>query len=125
MESPLILLVDDEVDFLNAVQLGLQMRGFKVHVAGGGSEALKFMEDSTPDVVITDLRMQPMNGFDLYQHVKKIPRLSNTHFFFLTGVTDRLAEKYGLTLGAEAYLVKPVDLEQLVKSINRALEKTP
>lgn len=123
MKIPLILLVDDEADFLHAISLGLQTRGFSVLTAESGAEALLILENQTPDAIIADLRMQPMNGFELYQSVKKIPRLTDITFFFLTGMKDRLAEKYGLTLGAEAYFVKPVDLDDLEAAIHKALSK--
>lgn len=119
-KSPLILLVDDETDFLMAIGLGLRTRGFEVLTAESGDQALALLRMETPDIIITDLRMQPMNGFELYQNVKRLPSMEHIRFFFLTGMKDSLAEKYGLTLGAEAYLTKPVDLDDLEAAIHRA-----
>jgi DNA-binding response OmpR family regulator len=123
MELPGILLVDDEEDFLKAISIGLKEKGLNVKTAGSGEQALNVLETFTPELVITDLRMQPMNGFDLYQQVRKIPRLAKVRFFFLTGINDSLAEKYGKTLGAEAYLVKPIDIDMLELTIKKALKK--
>ena len=116
-KNPLILLVDDEVEFLNAIGLGLRTRGFEVMTAENGEQALAIVKIQCPDVIIADLRMQPMNGFELYQNIKRMPSMKDTRFFFLTGMKDSLAEKYGLTLGAEAYFVKPVDLDDLETAI--------
>jgi DNA-binding response OmpR family regulator len=121
MPSPQVLLIDDEEDFLQAVSLGLQGRGFDVATSPSAEDALEKLKAITPKVIIADLRMQPMNGFDFYQKLKKDPKYDTVKFFFLTGMKDSLAEKYGLTLGAEAYLLKPVDLDELEKAIVRAL----
>lgn len=120
-ENPVILVVDDEKDFLQAIALGLRSRGFTVLAADSGDEALSLLKDNTPDVIIADLRMHPMNGFEFCQNVKKIPGMEEISFFFLTGMKDSLAEKFGLTLGAEAYFTKPVDLNTLEAAILNAL----
>ena len=123
MKEPVVLLVDDETEFLEAVQVGLQDKGCTVLVAEGAAEGLEVLAKSKPDVIITDLKMQPMNGFEFYQQVKKMAGMNNIPFFFLTGMKDELAEKYGLTLGAEAYFIKPIDLDVLEKAIKKAVAK--
>ncbi|MFI5250852.1 MAG: response regulator [Bacteroidota bacterium] len=123
MKEPIILLVDDEIEFLEAIRLGLDEKGYKVLTAQNGSEGLALLEKHTPEVIIADLRMQPMNGFEFYQRVKKIVQYKDTPFFFLTGMKDELAEKYGLTLGAAQYFVKPVELEVLEAAIKEAVTK--
>ena len=121
MASPTILYVDDEPDALKAVSLGMQVRGFNLITANSGPEALELLKTVTPDLIITDLRMLPMNGFELFQEIKKDPRNQNIPFFFLTAVNDSLAQKYGQKLGVDAYLNKPVDLDDLVLAINNKL----
>ena len=121
MGNATILYVDDEPDALKAVSSGLEARGYAVLTAGSGEKALKLLEHSTADLIITDLRMQPMNGFDFCHAVKSIEKNKDTPFFFLTAVNDPLAEKYGQKLGVDAYIAKPVDLDELVLAIQNKL----
>ena len=123
MKRPTVLLVDDEREFLAAVQLGLNDKGIDILVAEKALEGLDILTRTTPDVIIADLRMQPVNGFEFYQKVKKMESARDIPFFFLTGMRDELSEKYGLTLGAEAYFIKPVDLDVLEKAIRKAVVK--
>jgi CheY-like chemotaxis protein len=113
MKSIAVLYVDDEQDALRTMKLGLEDRGYDVTTSDSGQDALDKLVSITPDIIIADLRMAPMNGFDLFQEVKKNPKLGGIPFFFLTAVDDFLAQKYGQTLGVDAYITKPVDLDNL------------
>jgi DNA-binding response OmpR family regulator len=113
-----VLLVDDEEEVLTLMSVGLTNRGYEVHTAQSGEAALKALRTFTPDIIITDLRMQPMNGFDFFHEARKITRLAEIPFFFLTGVDDFLAQKYSSSLGVDAYITKPIDtagLDSLIK----------
>lgn len=123
MKQRLVLYVDDEPDALVALKIGLEGKGYAVLTAESGEKALESLSSQIPDVVIADLRMSPMNGFDLYQQVRKIPRMAHIPFFFLTAVDDYLAQKYGRSLGVDAYLTKPVDVDTIDKAIQRKLNK--
>jgi response regulator RpfG family c-di-GMP phosphodiesterase len=116
-----ILYVDDEGPALEAMKIGLEDRGYAVTTSLSGDDALKLLKANKPDVIIADLRMQPMNGFELYQKVKKVPGLSAIPFFFLTAVDDFLAKKYGKSLGVDAYITKPVDVDSIDSMIKRKL----
>lgn len=119
-----VLYVDDETSALEAMKIGLEDRGYRVMTATSGEEALGTLKSQKPDVIIADLRMQPMNGFDLYQKVKKMSGFSATPFFFLTAVDDFLAKKYGKSLGVDAYITKPIDLDTIDEMIKKRLEGT-
>jgi CheY-like chemotaxis protein len=121
MKKTVILYVDDEPDVLSSFKVGMEERGYVVLAAESGAEALELLERNTPQVIITDLRMQPMNGFEFFQAVKKIPRFADTPFYFLTAVDEYLAQKYGTSLGVDAYLTKPVDLQMLDEQIQNRL----
>jgi CheY-like chemotaxis protein len=123
MKKPLVLLVDDEREFLDAVKAGLEDKGCKVITCEGALQGLEILAKTIPDVIIADLRMQPLNGFEFYQRVKKMEECKNIPFFFLTGMKDELAEKYGLTLGVEEYFLKPVDLDVLIEAVKKAVAK--
>ena len=113
MSKSLILFVDDETETLELLKRALEDRGYAMLTAKSGSEALDLLKTKTPDLILADLRMQPMNGFELFQLVKKNAKFSKTPFFFLTAVNDPLSQKYGETLGADAYITKPVDIDRL------------
>lgn len=121
-EKATILCVDDEVDSLRVISLALEESGYKVLSASGGMEALHLLESSVPDLIISDLRMPNMNGFELFLKVKKDPHHTNTPFFFLTAVDDFLAVKYGKELGVDAYLTKPIDIDDLEKQIDKFIQ---
>ncbi|MBI4810624.1 MAG: response regulator [Ignavibacteriales bacterium] len=121
MKKVQILYVDDEVDALHSLQIGLEDRGYDVLIAESGKNALELLKKNTPDVIIADLRMHPMNGFELFQEVKKNTKMTSVPFFFLTAVDDFLAQKYGQTLGVDAYITKPIELDYLETIIKRKL----
>ncbi len=123
-EKITVLLVDDEQDTLQSMKISLEDRGYQMLTASSGMEALDLLgKSASPDLIMTDLRMRPMNGFELYQKVKAIPAHAAPPFFFLTAVDDFLAQKYGHTLGVDAYITKPVELDNLDKMIRERLAR--
>jgi DNA-binding response OmpR family regulator len=123
MAKNVILYVDDDQEVLMSFKIGLEDRGYTMLTAQSGDEALEMLKINTPDLIIADLRMQPMNGFDLYQNVRKNPSFAQIPFFFLTAVDDFLAQKYGQKLGVDAYITKPVDLDNLDAIISSKLSE--
>lgn len=121
MKTISVLFVDDEPDMLKSISEGLNAKGFKVITADSGVLALNILNSFKPDIIITDLRMEPMNGFDFYQEVKKKPEFVDTPFIFLTAIGDYIAEKYSKDLGVNSYLIKPVELDKLTLTIKSNL----
>ena len=121
MESKLIFCVDDEEDSINALRTGLEARGFAIATARSGPDALNQLRTLLPDLIITDLKMEPMNGFEFYQMARKDPRLNGVPFFFLTAVDDFLARKYSALIGADDYITKPLDLDRIDSAIRLKL----
>ncbi|MBI3189949.1 MAG: response regulator [Ignavibacteriales bacterium] len=121
--KPLVLFVDDDKVILKILSEGLKDHEIDVIITDNPADALDRLKSFTPDIIITDLKMEPMNGFEFFQHVKKIPRLSKVPFFFLTAVEDPLSKKYGASLGAAEYFCKPVDLAELAEAIKKTLQK--
>lgn len=113
IENKVVLLVDDEQSLLKATSIGLKDRGFKVYTAESGELAIKAIQSLNPNIVVSDLAMPGMNGFELYQEVKKSEAYKALPFIFLTAVDDFYAKKFGKELGGAAYITKPVDLDEL------------
>ncbi len=124
MAKHLILYVDDDREVLQSFKIGLEDRGYTMVTAESGEEGLELLKTHTPDLIIADLRMQPMNGFDFFQKVRKNAKFVNVPFFFLTAVDDFLAQKYGQKLGVDAYLTKPVDMDNLDALISSKLSSS-
>ena len=121
MGKRLILYVDDDREVLETFKIGLEARGYSMLMAESGDEGLELLKTNTPDLIIADLRMQPMNGFDFFQKVRKDVKWAKVPFFFLTAVDDFLAQKYGQKLGVDAYITKPVDMDNLDALISSKL----
>ncbi|MCX5780295.1 MAG: response regulator transcription factor [Firmicutes bacterium] len=109
-----ILLVDDEPNILQFLELGLQNEGFEVRCAADGLAAITIMKQFQPHVVILDVMMPGMDGFEVCRMLKK---MENVAIIMLTArdeVDDRVK---GLTLGADDYMVKPFSFEELLARI--------
>jgi DNA-binding response OmpR family regulator len=113
MKRPVLLYIDDDPEALNVLKIGLEDRGYTVLTALGGKDAYALLDQQSPDLIITDLRMSPVNGFDIFVELKKTPKYASMPFIFLTAVEDQFAQTYGRKLGVDAYLTKPVDIDRL------------
>lgn len=112
-----ILLVDDEKQFVDTLAERLAMRGFTARVAYDGPQALKAVEEPT-DVIVLDLRMPGMDGFEVLRNVKK----SNpqVQVIILTGHGGDAEEQTAYRMGAYNFLKKPMDIDELLGSIRMA-----
>lgn len=120
-QDKVVLLVDDEQSLLKATSIGLKDRGFTVHTADSGELAIQAIRSLKPSIVVSDLAMPGMNGFELYQEVKKEAEYKLLPFVFLTAVDDFYAKKFGKQLGGAAYLTKPVDIDELAQIIKEKM----
>ena len=95
-----------------------------VLTANNGVEALKVLNDEKVDVIISDVLMPKMDGFQFCREVKKQERLKDIPFIFYTAnYTDPEDEKFGLSLGADAYLIKPIDIQVLINTVEKMIQK--
>ncbi|MBE7386242.1 MAG: response regulator transcription factor [Leptolyngbya sp. SIO1E4] len=118
-----VLLVDDEAGLREAVQAYLEDSGFTVDVASNATEGLKKLQLSTPDVLISDIMMPQVDGYEFLEQVREDPRYKSLPFVFLTarGMTsDRIQ---GYSAGVDAYLSKPFDPEELVAIVTNLIER--
>ena len=113
-----ILLVDDDQEFINALSERLEMRDLKSNTALDGAQALKFVGDREPDIVILDLNMPAINGMDVLRSVRR--SYPHVQVIIQTGHGNDLDEAEARELGVFDYLKKPVDIELLVDRIRAA-----
>lgn len=119
-----ILVVDDEKSIADAIVYGLRREGYHVEAAYNGEEALKKIKDIRPLVIILDLMMPKLNGFEV---LKRIQNTDDHGIVLLTAKNDIVDKILGLELGADDYITKPFDMRELiarVKSLIRRLQKT-
>ena len=119
-----ILLVDDEVDILEFLKYNLEQDNFEVLVSTNGKDALKKISQS-PDLIVLDIMMPEMDGFELYQQIKKNKDYQDIPIIFLTAKSGETDEIKGLDLGASDYIQKPISPKKLIARIKSNLRKTP
>jgi DNA-binding NtrC family response regulator len=115
-----LLLVDDEVGYLEVLRKRLRVRGFEVTTASSGALAIQALRGADFDVAVVDLKMEDMDGIDVLKILKKM--LPTMQVIMLTGHGSERAARDGLALGAFDYLTKPVGLDVLIETIEAALE---
>jgi CheY-like chemotaxis protein len=106
-----ILLVDDEALWLNSVRTAMLGEGIRILTAAGGEEALQRLSEARPDLILSDIRMPVMNGFDLFEKVRSDPGLRSIPYVFMSSIDDFDARNTAKTLGADGYIEKPFDVE--------------
>jgi two-component system, OmpR family, alkaline phosphatase synthesis response regulator PhoP len=118
-----ILLVDDEVDILEFLKYNLEQDNFEVLVSNNGKDALKKILQN-PDLIVLDIMMPEMDGFELYQQIKKNKVYQDIPIIFLTAKSGETDEIKGLDLGASDYIQKPISPKKLIARIKSNLRKT-
>jgi DNA-binding NarL/FixJ family response regulator len=118
-----LVLVDDEPGLRDAVQAYLEDSGYTVHTASNAREGWDIVQKVMPDLVITDIMMPQVSGYDFLKQLREDPRFETLPVIFLTarGMTkDRIQ---GYTAGCDAYLPKPFDPDELVAIVNRLMQQ--
>jgi len=122
MLNPLVLLVDDEVPFVETMTKRLKKRDLIVNTAFSGQEALDILDKHrNTDVVILDVKMPGMDGIETLEKIKKLFPL--TEVVMLTGHATVESAIEGMKKGAFDYLMKPCDIEQLMQKVEEATQK--
>lgn len=117
-----ILLVDDEKDIVEFLQYNLLQEGFDVITAYNGMEALKKLSEN-PDLVILDIMMPQLNGFDVCKKIRSLPEYRQTPVIFLTAKSSEVDEIRGLEIGANDFIQKPISPKKLIARVKANLRK--
>jgi DNA-binding NarL/FixJ family response regulator len=121
-----ILCIEDDRETATLIGEELVDRGFGVDVAYDGREGLEAILRDPPNLVLCDVSLPYMSGFDVLERVTQVaPRFGYMPFVFLTALTDRESELRGRQLGADDYVAKPIDFDVLVAIINARLARAP
>ena len=111
-----VLLIDDETLWLDLIQEALADEDYQVITASSGEAALKKLARKKPDLILSDVRMPDVNGFDLFEKIRSNPKLKSVPYVFMSSIDDYDARRTARKLGADDYLEKPFDAEG-IKSI--------
>lgn len=120
-----ILVVEDNLGIQHLIATGLRRAGYQVVSARSGSEAITHFSSYNPDLVLMDILMPGMDGFETTQRIRNLPNGSTVPVIFLTSVGDVKSRVRGLNLGADDYLVKPVKMQEFIARIQARLQKKP
>ena len=112
-----LLLVDDEPNILVPIEFLMKQQGFQVEKAFNGQEALDNMKANRPDIVILDVMMPEMDGFEVAKQIRSNPAYDKTQIIFLTAKGTHQDRKDGYSSGGEVYLTKPFDNDELVSVV--------
>jgi DNA-binding response OmpR family regulator len=117
-EGKKVLLVDDDEHILRSLRTYLEMENFEVETAGGGSEALDKVAKDAPDLIVLDVMMPVMDGFQVLEALKGKPATENIPIIMLTAKGQDTDVLKGYQLRASSYMTKPVNYNELVDNIN-------
>lgn len=116
-----ILVVDDSRLIINIVRNGLQQEGFDVLTARNGKDALEVLDQNRPDLIISDLNMPVMDGMTFCRTLRQNPEFSATPFVCMSSESDRYRMRQMMQSGANTYIVKPFNIDQLIIMLEKLL----
>lgn len=117
-----ILLVDDEPNILVPLEFLMKKEGYRTLTAGNGRAALKILKKEAVQIVLLDVMMPEMNGFEVAQTIRNTPGLEQTRIIFLTAKGTKEDKMKGYSNGGEVYLTKPFDNQELIDTVNEVVE---
>lgn len=118
---PRILAVDDEPNIVRLIQVNLERQGYQVETANNGAQALAKIKENRPDLLVSDVMMPEMDGFELLANVRRDPTISDLPVIMLTAKAQDRDVMTGYQHGADMYLTKPFNPAELLSFVKRIL----
>lgn len=122
MKAKKIVIVDDDTSILELFRDVLESKGYEVKSFTRGWEALQAISRDHPDLVVLDIMMPRVNGYEVCQIIKENPKTANIPVIFLTALSHQEALRWAAEGGADDFLVKPCTPDRLLKHVSRQLE---
>lgn len=116
-----ILIVDDEPNILLSLEFLMKKKGYEVFIARDGKEALDIIDKTIPNLVVLDIMMPEVDGYEVCKYIKTKPKFSNSKVIFLSAKIKEEEIQKGLALGADDYLTKPFSTRKLMQKITELL----
>jgi DNA-binding response OmpR family regulator len=120
-QKPTVVIADDDLEILTMVRTLLRRRDVKLIEASDGEEAMRLIRENEPDLVVLDVMMPGMSGWEVCKSIREDAALSSTGVIMLTGIGERLNEMTSPLYGADAYLDKPFELSDLDEKVGEVL----
>ena len=118
-----ILIVEDDSDISNMLRIYFDSQGYEVWVASRGQDALDICHSKLPNIIVLDIMLPDINGYDVCRRLRSNLRTSHIPILFLTQKDERSDKIAGLELGADDYITKPFDIEELKWRVQNALKR--
>ncbi len=119
-----ILVVDDEIHIRTLLKITLEMTGYEVDVAADGQEALERVEAQIPDLLLLDIKMPRLNGWQVCEKLKSDDKTKNIPIIMVTAFGQKEARQRSMDLGANEFISKPFETPALLETIKILLEKS-
>jgi two-component system, OmpR family, alkaline phosphatase synthesis response regulator PhoP len=123
MSNKKILVVDDEVDLVETVRFPLEMDGYTVLVSYNGEDALQQARKEKPDLILLDIMLPKLDGYKVCRLLKFDERYKQIPILMMTAKTQEKDKSLGMETGADEYVTKPFDVDQLMAKVKSYLEK--
>src|SRR5215510_2866367 len=123
MSKGSILVVEDDFDISNMLKIYFSGQGYAVEVAPKGGDAITATRKQLPSLIVLDINLPDMSGYDVCRELRTTTRTSHIPIIFLTQKDERSDKIIGLELGADDYVTKPFDIEELKLRIANAIEQ--
>lgn len=118
-----IFIADDELDFVSTLRSRLEFEGYGVTAAADGKEALQRIIHEKPDLILLDIMMPTMNGYQVCRELKGNAETSSIPILMLTAKSQESDKFWGKEAGADDYLTKPFDMDELMEKIGGLLDE--
>lgn len=116
-----ILVVDDDPYILMSLEFLMKKNGYDVMVARNGTEALDLVEKKLPDLVLLDIMMPDVDGYEICKHIKSSKKLKEAKVVFMSAKSKEVDIRKGYDLGASLYITKPFSTREMMKQINELM----
>ncbi|MBG7613074.1 response regulator [Polaribacter sp. BAL334] len=118
-----ILIVDDEPNILMALEYAFKKQDFEVYIARDGSEAIEILKKELPNVILLDIMMPKVDGYQTLQIIKQNEKLKDVKVVFLTAKSKKEDIEKGFSLGVDQYFTKPFSTKKIIAEINLLLQE--
>lgn len=117
-----VLIVDDEPNIVMTLEYAFRKQNFEVYIARDGSEAKKIMEEALPQVVLLDIMMPKVDGYQTLAFIKQTSELKHTKVVFISAKNKASDIEKGLKMGADKYITKPFSVKKVIGEVKQLLD---
>src|SRR5690242_8660571 len=118
-----IAIVEDEAELASLLEYNLTRQGYLAHILSGAKETLKDLENWKPDLILLDVMLPDLDGFELCRHIRRSAVLGRTPVLFLTARSDEVDRVLGLEIGGDDYMTKPFSPRELIARVKAHLRR--